>query len=300
MKKVLFDTQDRWAFGSIHHALNKVLYSHGIYCNLLDWTKQTTNREFELLNNTYDVFVTMPDAVLSLHSRGIPLSKIITIAHGQWDILLAKSQATFDFYPHLKGFGVISDVLKSKCIEWGISVIPDVVELGIHFDLFYSKVTDGLKVVGYGGDKETLNFGGQEIKRPSLVPRVVSQVNGVELKSHEFFNFFCMPSYYKEIDCLMMSSTEEAGGLPVMEAAAAGRLVMGTPVGYFEHNAPKGGGILLPIDEDNFIKSAKEKIEFYRDNSEAYLKKCVEIQEFARYNYDWSLKINKWIELLNK
>ena len=300
MKKVLFYTQDGWAFGSIHHALNKVMYSHGIYCNLLDWTKQYTRKEFELLNETYDVFVTMPDAVLALHGCGIPLDKIIAIAHGQWDVLLAKSDATFDFYPELKGFGVISEVLKSKCIEWGISVVPDVVELGIHFDLFYAKPSNELKVIGYGGSNETINFGGQEIKRPGLVPRVVSGIDGVELKKHEFFHFFCMPAYYRTIDALIMSSIEEAGGLPVMEAAAAGRLAMGTPVGYFEHNAGMGGGILLPMDEVGFIETAREKIEFYRDNSEEYVKKCLEIQEFSRYNYDWSVKINKWVELINK
>lgn len=91
MKKVLFYTQNRWAFGSIHHGLCKELYKHNIYANLLDWTETYTSEEFELLNNTYDLFVTMPEAVLHLHYiYKVPLNKIIAVAHEQWDILLAK------------------------------------------------------------------------------------------------------------------------------------------------------------------------------------------------------------------
>ena len=67
MKKVLFYTQNRWAFGSIHHGLIKELYKHNIYGNLLDWTKRYTEEEFKYLDNTYDLFVTNPEAVMSLH-----------------------------------------------------------------------------------------------------------------------------------------------------------------------------------------------------------------------------------------
>ena len=90
MKKVLFYTQNRWAFGSIHHGLCKELYKHNIYANLLNEDHEYTKEEFQLLNSTYDLFVTNPDKVIALHTKGgIPLNKIIAVAHGQWDILLA-------------------------------------------------------------------------------------------------------------------------------------------------------------------------------------------------------------------
>jgi len=301
VKKVLFFTEDEWAFGSVHHALNKVLYKEGIYSNLLNWRVQYTYKEFELLNNVYDVFVTTPEIVYILRDYGVPLNKIIAIAHGQRDILLGKLDNKFDFYSELKGFGVISEVLKSKCAEWNISVVPDVVELGIHFDLFHSTLSKKLSIIGHGNPKrEIFNQSGIETKRSKLIPVIINGIEGVELKKHEQFKFFCMPAFYREIDCLIMPSIEEAGGLPVMEAAAAGRLVMGTPVGYFEHNAKKGGGILLPLEENDFIQSAKRNIIFYRDNPKEYQRKCLEIQEFARYNYDWSYKIGDWVTLLNK
>jgi glycosyltransferase involved in cell wall biosynthesis len=300
MKKVLFFTQNRWAFGSIHHALCKELYKHNIYANLLDWTVQYSKDEFKHLQNTYDIFVTNPDAVLPLHyNYDVPLNKIITIAHGQWDILLAKQNADQDFYPHLKGFAVISNVLKRKCIEWSISVIPKVVEVGIHFDMFYDSPSSSLRYIGYGGAKKTTNFFGVEIKRGELIEQVVDCIDNVELVPHSFYNHLCMPGYYKNLDCVVMGSIEEAGGLPMLESAAAGRLPIGTPVGYFEENSQRGGGILLPLEETSFKEQLKNTLEFYRDNPIDYKNKCLEVQAYARDNYDWSKKIDKWLDLFS-
>lgn len=300
MKRILFYTQNRWAFGSIHHGLCKELYKYDIYANVLDWTVSYTDDEFRCLNRVYDVFVTNPEAVQHLHQHyKIPLNKIVTIAHAQWDILLAKQNATFDFYPELKGFGVISQVLKDKCNEWQISRIPDIVELGLHFDTFYETPSKGLNVVGYGGANETFNFFGDEIKRPKLIERILENLDGVQLKRHSFYNHLCMPGYYKEVDCIVMSSTEEAGGLPMMECAAAGRLPIGTPVGYFKENAIKGGGILVPLEEEEFVNRTKQTLLYYKNNPNEYVEKCLEVQAFARDHYDWSKKVHSWAKILS-
>jgi len=299
MLKVLFYTQNRWAFGSIHHALAKELYKHNIYANLLDWTQQYTADEFRLLNKTYNVFVTNPEAVLSLHHRGVPLNKIVTIAHGQWDLLLARQNNGVEFYNQLKGYAVISDVLKQKSIEFGIGRIPDITPLGIHFDNFYDKVPERLRVVGYAGQKECINFFKQEIKRAKLVELATTNIQDISLVTHGDYNHLCMPGYYKDIDCLIMASTEEAGGLPVMEAAAAGRLIMGTYVGYFEHNADIGAGIGLPIDASEFLTKAREHIIYYRDNPIQYKQKCESIQQFAKEHYDWSSVVQHWVKVFS-
>jgi len=298
MIKVLFYTQNRWAFGSIHHALAKELYKHNIYSNVLDWTQSYSHDEFHLLNSTYDIFVTNPEAVMSLHSRGIPFKKIITIAHGQWDLLLARQNNGVDFYKELRGYGVISEILKQKSAEFGIQRIPNIVKLGIHFDDFYDNIHECLRTVGYAGQKICLNFDKVEIKRANLVEAAVIGLENINLITHGEYNHLCMPGYYKYVDCLIMASTEEAGGLPVMEAAASGRLVLGTPVGYFEHNARLGAGIELPIDAEQFVNKAREHITYYRDNPQQYRIMCQNIQQFARDNYDWSNVIHAWVELL--
>jgi glycosyltransferase involved in cell wall biosynthesis len=297
MKKIIFYTQNRWAFGAIHHALCKELYKHNIYANLLDEDKEYTKEEFQLLNNCYDLFVTNPDKVINLHVKsGIPLNKIVAVAHGQWDILLAGQQHP-DIYSHIHSFGVISNVLKNKCKEWGISVEPKVVETGVHFDVFYKKPSEQLRIIGYGGIKQTYNFFGQEIKRGHLVEKACEGITNIQLQTSGSYNHLCMPAYYNTVDAVVMSSIEEAGGLPMLEAASAGRLPIGTPVGFFEENAPKGGGILVPLDEDLFVEQTKQLILYYKDNPSEYVNKCLEVQSYARDHYDWSKKIQSWVEL---
>ena len=297
MKKIIFYYERNWAFGSIHYGLMKELYKHGIYANLIDWDQEYSYEEFQLLNDNYDLFVSCPFNVLKLHRQyGIPLNKIVAVAHGQWDILLAKDRADFDFYPHIHSFCVISEILKKKCAEWGFTMLPKVVETGIHFDNFYQPVAEQLNKIGYCGAMQSTNFFGQEIKRGYLVEEVAKELN-VPFVNHKKYNFACMPALYRQMDAVIMSSTEEAGGLPMMEAAAAGRLPMGTPVGYFEDNCEKGGGIILPIEADEFKTELKKHIIYLQSNPEDFRKKCAQAQEYAREHYDWSKKINSWVEL---
>lgn len=299
MRKVLFYTQDRWAFAAIHHALEKELYKYGIYSNLLNWRLELAQEEWQLLNECYDLVVTNPEAVGAIHGAGIPANKIAAVAHGQWDMLLAKKESgEQDFYPHIHKFGVVSDVLKRKVVEHSISQrVPDVIPFGIHFDIFYRKVADSLRTVGYGGARTTQNFFGEEIKRAHLVSSVVS-MTPLQAVNHNFYNWMCMPSYYEKIDSLAVSSTEESAGLPALEAAAAGRLVLSTPVGYFEEHGPRGGGIVLPIEEKAYKEELFGALAHYHNNPDEYKKKCSEIQEYARENYDWKKHIEKWVQFL--
>lgn len=296
--RVLFFSQTDWAFGAIHNGLIKELYKHGIYSNLINWSIPYTKEEFSLLLDIYDVFVTQPDGIGSLTSYDVPLEKIVAVAHGQWDILLANSKYDIN-YNKLKAFGVISNILKTKCAEWKIPRTPKVVELGLHFDIFYSAPSSCLRTVGYGGANEIHNFFGQEIKRPHLISKVLEKTPRLNIFRHKFYNHLCMPAYYKKVDAVIMSSVEEAGGLPMMEAAAAGRLPIGTPVGYFEENAPKGGGILAPLNENDFVNFISETLNYYVDNPKQYNEKCLEVQQYAKDNYDWSSKIHSWIDLLS-
>jgi len=298
MKKVLFYTQNRWAFGSIHHGLCKELYRHGIYANLLDWTQTYTAEEFNLLNKTYDIFVTNPEAVLSLHRSGIPLDKIVTIAHAQWDLLLARRDSGLDFFNEVREFAVISTVLKTKAAEFGIVRQPKITPIGIHVDMFKSNIHQELKTIGYSGLKVTLNFFNEDCKRGHLVEKAVNDVAGLQLVVHGNYNHLCMPSYYKTIDCIIQSSTEEAGGLPAMEGAAAGRLIIGTPVGFLGENSARGAGIVVPLDEQRFVEETVKHLIYYRDNPIEYQQCCESTQQFAREHYDWSVVIDKWIEIL--
>lgn len=301
MKKVLFYTQNRWAFGSLHNGLCKELYKHNIYANILDEDKNYTQEEFQLLSNTYDLFVTNPDKVLHLHKiSNIPLTKIIAVAHEQWDIYLAKhnNNNNISFIEQIKDYAVISNILVEVSKKLEIKRTPKIVNAGICFNNFYKPIKQNLLNVGYGGIKVSPNFFGVDRKRGHLIEKAIQDLN-INLITCNNYNFLCMPGYYEQIDCLIVSSLEDAGGLPAMEAAAAGRLVVSTPVGYFEEHGPKGGGVVVPLEEEAFINKTRETLLFYRDNPTIYQIKCQQIQQYARDNYDWSKKIEPWLELLS-
>ena len=147
MRRVLFYTQPIWAFGSIHQSLCKELYSHGIHADLLSWSQPYSTDEWNHLNSVYDIFVTNPEAVMPLHGFGIPLNKIVAVAHAQWDLYLAREQIaadshyqqsdqtrtldntskhSLDFLNELHGFSVISSILVDKSQELGVSKKPKI------------------------------------------------------------------------------------------------------------------------------------------------------------------------------
>lgn len=297
--KILFFTQNRWAFGSIHHGLCKELWKYGHYANLLDWDIGYGRNEMKAIADTYDVFITQPDGVESLESYGIPLDRIVAVGHGEWDIHYAKQNAKKDFYPLLRGFGVISNVLEQKCAEIGLSRVPEVVQLGLHTCLYDFAIPDRLESVGYAGALASNNWHGTEIKRGWLVEKACQKA-GLPLEKKEIWNNLAMPGYYNQVDAVVMSSIEEAGGLPMMECAAAGRLPIGTPVGYFAENAINGAGVLVPMDAEEFVEVTASTLFAYKNNPAMYRAKCAEAREYAIQNYDWGVRIAEWINLICK
>ena len=98
----------------------------------------------------------------------------------------------------------------------------------------------------------------------------------------------------------MVSSTEqESCGLPLLEAAAAGRLPISTLTGI-NRDFTKPTGVLLPMDADQYVLSGINAISTLKDDTEFFKKLCTNAQEFARMHYDWSVVIDNWITLLTK
>src|SRR5262249_39672964 len=107
-------------------------------------------------------------------------------------------------------------------------------------------------------------------------------------------SFHDMPDFYQSVDAVLTSSVSEAAPLPVMEAAAAGRLVIGTPVGHFPLKAYQGAGILAPIEADKFVAFVAATLLHYKRDPAAYVTKCLAMQESARQS-DWQYCIDEWI-----
>lgn len=296
-KRVAFFTYPEWAFGAIHFALCKELYSYGIDADVLDWTKVYTHEEFKELSDLYDIFVTTPCTGLHalINSYGIPSSRIVSVAHGIRDIRLGLDVKN-DFNSLLK-FAVISPSIKDYAIKAGITKDIQVVRNGIHFNRFYQPTPKKLEVLGYAGNLQHFNVSeGKDCKRRHLAVKL-SELTNLPLTHHGFVPFQKMPLYYRKVHSVVVpSDASEACGLPLMESAAAGRLPISAKIGILsEFDNPTG--LILPLDEEGFISEGTERIKQLIGDPNKYRSLCKDAQDFARQNYDWSAVIEGWANL---
>ena len=298
MRNIAFFTYPEWAFGAIHVALCKELYKYGINANIVDWNRQYTKDEFQQLNDVYDAFVTVPgNAIGCLQSYGIPYEKIIGVFHGRYDIQHGLTQGN-DFNSFLK-LGAVSPDLVEYARANGVQRDISVAYNGIHFDSFYRKPSTSLKTIGYGGAIEYVNHldGNKDLKRGYLIKEISDYLSmPVNIVSKR--TFLAMPEYYQHVDCVMVSSTEESCGLPLMEGAASGRLPISTLVGV-SRDYPNAPGIILPMDPKEYVAEAIEVMDMLRGNDKIFSQLCRYAQDYARENYDWSKNILSWVELLS-
>ena len=297
--KIAFFTYPEWAFGAIHDALCKELYKNGIYAHIINWERQYTVEEFQSFMKLFDYFCTVPgNAVPCLNGYGVPNERIIAVAHGRYD--LQSGLAHNNKYDEFAKLGGVSPDLAEYAKMSGITREMVIAKNGIHFDNFYAPASKELKVIGYGGALEYKNHldGNKDLKRGYLIKSVSDGLNlPVHLVTRR--HYLGMPAYYPDVDCVMVSSTEESCGLPLMEAAAAGRLPISTPVGVSRdyENAP---GIVLPFDESEYVSGAVNAMHRLSMASDEFHRMCLEAQEFARANYDWSVRISDWVKLFSE
>ena len=284
--------ENGWAFGQIHHALIKRLWKRGVYAHLLDWGHQFKPGEIDLLKSKFDTFVTTPDGALGIHNQGVPLDRLVVVAHHEIDLCKLAHHGHAGIFAHLKGFGAVSVSLVDAARGYGISRTPKVVLNGIDFDHFYSPVPMQLKSVGYAGAFKAPMSDSTDFKRGYLLPRVIDGLE-LEFKKHTFMNHLCMPGYYRSVESILITSKYESAGLPSMEAAAAGRLVIGAAAGYFDGSS----GILCRTPDDEFVEDARLALTSHKDPS-VYRQTCERAQQYARDHYDWEHRVDAWIELI--
>ena len=174
-----------------------------------------------------------------------------------------------------------------------------VASLGINYSEFHAEIPERLSTVGYASSMSLKTYG-VELKRGWLAEEAARDA-GLAFKvagsTGNQTSFHDMPDFYKSVDAVVISSISEAAALPVMEAAAAGRLVIGTPVGHFPMKAYQGGEILAPIEPEKFKAFTTATLEYYMSNPAAYFDKCHMIQK-AALKFDWEYSIAEWIELI--
>lgn len=296
--KVGFFIHTEWAFGAIHKALVKELYTLGIDSNLIDWQHRYSAEEIAAFASTYDLIVTTPGTpATALATYGVEPEQILVIAHGQWDIQEALSAGhDFDAYG---GYGCVSNSLARFSAEAGISRAPVVVQNGVNFAEFYRPPSQRLRTIGYCGKVTRGNHhsGTTDWKRGYLVKSIAAAV-GLPLVIPSHRSHLAMADYYRHIDCLMVSSNEqESCGLPLLESAAAGRLPVAPNIGI-NADMPAPTGVILPMDEDGYTSRGVQAISSLTQDDRRFAEGCREAQDYAREYYDWPRVIGGWAGLI--
>jgi hypothetical protein len=241
--------------------------------------------------------VSTPYGVAMLIDRyGVPPEKCIAVVHAVLDIECLKTFLP-DNVQRLRAYSAVSEWLIDQSQARGIDRVPTYTPVGINYQSFFTEPSQELRTVGYAGAINPDNIH-RHIKRPWLVEQVTHEAGLIFCAAHAYHNsWITMPGFYHAVDAVIVASTEEGAGLPALEASAAGRLVISTPVGLWKSNS-NGTGHTVPIEESAFLKETQALLIFYQQNSVAYQKKCAEAQEHAK-TYDWSGAIDQWINLLS-
>lgn len=302
MKRVVFFVEPEWAYGVIHYDLSKWLQRHDIRASVMPWNRQYTVQEVQDLSQHIDYFVSTPYGLeaLCLHHYGIQPEQCIVVCHSREDIAYFLNLPQ-EFQDRIPKWAAVSDWvwgewqerLKLQEREHAIEVC----NLGIDFWNFHSEPGERLESVGYAGAYRVEH--NQHIKRTDLVDRACQQ-SALPLKvAIQYHNLFTtMQGFYPQVGAIVVSSTHEGAGLPAMEAAAAGRLVLSTPVGHWGRICGPGA-IELPLEPEALVEHCVEVLSYYKNNPREYRMRCLQTQEYAR-SYDWSAgPIDEWIRLLS-
>lgn len=292
--RVAFFTQPDWAFGNIYTALTKWFRKYDIYADIIPWENYTDEFARYLLKKNYDVWCTSTHGLNTLvNDWGIDLSQIVITIHSPWDHDFLNFDAN-----KLKGFTTINSNLNKYLTDAGIDRTPTLTRLGIEFDAFYHPNRKKLQTMGYAGAVKAGCGMHTDWKRYGLYEKVLQATNMINMSKPPHMDNKCMPGFYQNCDAVLITSNHmEAGGLPIMESAASGALTLSAKVGIIDLLGDSGG-VVLPLEGEAFVNTAISLINVYKKNEAAFSQHTKDCQEFARYNYDWSVVIESWIDAI--
>jgi hypothetical protein len=286
MKLAIF-VDTGWSLGQIYREV-----AHALGAELLDWQAQHPPGFFD----RFDRILTLPHAgsTFLVTKHGISRSKIVLVAHAECDIQQLLRRERGDTWGRYAGYAVVSDTLACSSLALGIARVPVVLPQGIPCAAYDMPLPESLKTVGYAALMERTNEHGVEIKRGNLAKQAAERA-GLWFKVASGLTRDQMPDFYRGVDAVIMSSLQEGGAMPPYEAAAAGRLVIGTPVGDFPRLCLEGLGILGPLDDRAFEDFATNVLMSYKASPETFRLRCDAIKKAALGRRDWGVVMPDWV-----
>lgn len=296
MTKVLFFIHNGWVFGKIHNEAIKHLWPD-VDCDILDWNHPLTHEEAFLLQQKYDYILSLPDVCFMLHSKfSIPFEQLIGVAHSDFDIYKPiRQQISPEEFQKLRGYAVISPVLRNISLAHGIPRVPTLLPVGVNCQQYRKPPATEIRQLGYLGKlaRTDQTF---DLKRGCLAQQVAEQV-GLPLFHRENIHFLAVEPLYKTIDLLMFCSLTEGNPYPALEAMAAGIPVLGTHVGLFPELTRTGAGVILPMEEEKYVAEAVAVIRALQADHGLYLRMHEQALKTS-LGYDWSTVRDIWVSYI--
>lgn len=294
--KIVFFFENEWAFGAVHNELAKNLLKYGIHAYVLDWRKRYSQQEMLEMDRHIDFWVTNPNgAVNALKTYGISSQRIVVVMHAHSELEdLAKFEPEHSFL----GTAVITKkMLEEQRIKFPQK--SDLLPVRITVDA-YRRSTPKNKLLKRIGFANSIFPQHDWNKRSTLIQRVLNGHEVQLVRAHEYHNSWITNcSFYSQVDAVVVASRTEAIGMPLLEAGAAGCLVITTPVGSFEELVTARGADTIPIADDELGTSLIELLDFYLQNPQDFLKRREEIEDHSN-SYDWKFVLPIWRDVLEK
>jgi glycosyltransferase involved in cell wall biosynthesis len=293
MIKVVFYFENEWAFGAVHNELNKRLFKYGISGQILHWGKQYTRQEIQELDKHIDFWVTNPHGAQNgLLSYGIDSRRIALVIHHPREI---GELASLELKNEFLGIAAIESSMHTQLITNGFSdsyYLP----VRISLDQYRRSTTmpHKLTTIGFAGASKGRHD--PTIKRFYLVENAMKQYPLQFRVADTYHNsWISNQSFYSQVDAVIVASTTEGCCMPLMEAGAAGSLVLTTPVGCYQELITTKGADVLGMEDEDFSNTLRERLDFYLANPKDFKERCEEIYEHAA-TYDWEFELHRWVE----
>jgi hypothetical protein len=157
-----------------------------------------------------------------------------------------------------------------------------------------------LKNVGYFTHIDATPFQGFNTKRGYLA-QAACQLTKLPLVTKSNVNFRFMDLWYQKVDAYLMTSIYESGPLPLLEAGVCGIPVIAAPAGLAPQFLQNGGGVLSEtFDEEEYLKTACNTLQFWQYNPEALRRESVIIRENTLAHYSWDVVKSQWAAAINE
>lgn len=302
VKSLLIYSDTIWALGAIHNGLMAALRQLGWRAEIRRYPDSWDGvKEFAFEAAEFDHVLAIPGGnAAALERYGVPREKTTLVAHAEHDLQYARD---IDGYA---GFGVVSDALAHSATVLGIQREPSVLRVGVDCNQFRMPSATALATIGYASILSKRTPEGVEIKRGALAQQCAEEV-GLQFRPafdpdwadhrKSILPLNQMPAYYGTVDAVLIPSLLEGASLPALEGAAAGRLVIGTPVGHIPRLAYEGMLLLAPLGADDFKRFTVDRLRYFRLNSQAFADYC-QIAQGAAQARDWSRVVGDWVSLI--